>query len=31
VRREPIRTRLLAASDAQEFYRILCDAERGGA
>ena len=31
VRREPIRTRLLAANDAQEFYRILCDAERGGA
>lgn len=31
VRREPIRARLLAASDAAEFYRILCDAERGGA
>ncbi|HET8713264.1 MAG TPA: PTS sugar transporter subunit IIA [Gemmatimonadales bacterium] len=31
VRREPIRTRLLAAGDAAEFYRILCDAERGGA
>jgi len=31
VRREPIRARLLAASDSQEFYRILCDAERGGA
>jgi mannitol/fructose-specific phosphotransferase system IIA component (Ntr-type) len=31
VRREPIRTRLLAADDAQEFYDILCDAERGGA
>ena len=31
VRREPIRARLLGASDAAEFYRILCDAERGGA
>ena len=30
VRREPIRARLLAANDGQEFYRILCDAERGG-
>jgi nitrogen PTS system EIIA component len=31
VRREPIRARLLAAGDSAEFYRILCDAERGGA
>jgi mannitol/fructose-specific phosphotransferase system IIA component (Ntr-type) len=31
VRREPIRARLLEARDAQEFYRILVDAERGGA
>src|SRR6185503_10677907 len=31
VRREPIRARLLAANDATEFYRILCDAEMGGA
>ena len=31
VRREPVRARLLAAGDAAEFYRILCDAERGGA
>jgi PTS system nitrogen regulatory IIA component len=31
VRREPVRARLLAAADAAEFYRILCDAERGGA
>jgi PTS system nitrogen regulatory IIA component len=31
VRREPIRARLLAASSADEFYRVLCDAERGGA
>ena len=31
VRREPIRARLLTASDAQEFYRILVEAERGGA
>ena len=31
VRREPIRARLLAAQTADEFYRILCDAERGGA
>jgi nitrogen PTS system EIIA component len=31
VRREPIRALLLAAGDAAEFYRILCDAERGGA
>src|SRR6266581_3821989 len=30
VRREPIRARLLAASDAQEFYRILVEAEAGG-
>jgi mannitol/fructose-specific phosphotransferase system IIA component (Ntr-type) len=31
VRREPIRARLLAAQTPDEFYRILCDAERGGA
>lgn len=31
VRREPIRARLLAAQSPDEFYRILCDAERGGA
>jgi mannitol/fructose-specific phosphotransferase system IIA component (Ntr-type) len=31
VRREPIRARLLAARDSEEFYRILCEAERGGA
>ena len=31
VRREPIRTRLLAAQTPEEFYRILCEAERGGA
>jgi mannitol/fructose-specific phosphotransferase system IIA component (Ntr-type) len=31
VRREPIRARLLAARDSTEFYRILCDAEMGGA
>jgi mannitol/fructose-specific phosphotransferase system IIA component (Ntr-type) len=31
VRREPIRAQLVGASDAAEFYRILCDAERGGA
>ena len=30
VRREPIRASLLAASDAQEFYRILVEAEGGG-
>ena len=30
VRQQPIRARLLAASDGQEFYRILCEAERGG-
>src|SRR5438034_9592685 len=30
VRREPIRARLLAASDAQEFYSILVEAEAGG-
>jgi nitrogen PTS system EIIA component len=29
VRREATRAQLLAATDAQEFYRILCDAERG--
>ena len=31
VRREPIRARLLSASDADEFYGILVEAERGGA
>ena len=31
VRREPIRARLLAARDAEEFYHILVEAERGGA
>ena len=31
VRREPIRARLLAASTPEEFYRVLCDVERGGA
>jgi PTS system nitrogen regulatory IIA component len=31
VRREPVRSSLLAANDPQEFYRILLDAERGGA
>jgi len=31
VRREPIRSRLVAASSADEFYRIICEAERGGA
>jgi mannitol/fructose-specific phosphotransferase system IIA component (Ntr-type) len=31
VRREPIRARLLAARSPEEFYRILCDAEMGGA
>lgn len=31
VRREPIRARLLAAQTPDEFYRILVDAERGGA
>jgi len=30
VRREPIRARLLAASDADEFYRIILEAEGGG-
>ena len=30
VRREPVRARLLAASDNQEFYRILCEAETTG-
>ena len=30
VRQQPIRARLLAAPDGQEFYRILCEAERGG-
>jgi nitrogen PTS system EIIA component len=28
VRREPLRERLLAARDAGEFYRLLCEAER---
>ena len=27
VRREPVRSRLLAATTAAEFYRVLCDAE----
>jgi len=27
VRREPVRTRLLAATTPAEFYRVLCDAE----
>ena len=31
VRREPIRARLVAAGSADEFYRIICEAERGGA
>jgi mannitol/fructose-specific phosphotransferase system IIA component (Ntr-type) len=31
VRREPVRARLLAARSPQEFYRILSDAEGGGA
>ncbi len=31
VRREPIRARLLAARDSQEFYRILVETEQGGA
>ena len=30
VRREATRVQLLGATDAQEFYRFLCDAERGG-
>jgi mannitol/fructose-specific phosphotransferase system IIA component (Ntr-type) len=30
VRREPIRAGLLAAADAQQFYRILREAEGGG-
>ena len=29
VRREATRAQLLAATDGQEFYRMLCDAERG--
>jgi len=29
VRREATRAQLLAAADGQEFYRMLCDAERG--
>ena len=31
VRREPIRARLIGAETSEEFYRVLCDAERGGA
>jgi mannitol/fructose-specific phosphotransferase system IIA component (Ntr-type) len=31
VRREPVRTRLLAARTPDEFYRSLCEAEGGGA
>lgn len=31
VRREPVRARLLQARTAEEFYRSLCEAERGGA
>jgi mannitol/fructose-specific phosphotransferase system IIA component (Ntr-type) len=31
VRREPIRARLLGAQTPEEFYRVLCDEERGGA
>jgi mannitol/fructose-specific phosphotransferase system IIA component (Ntr-type) len=31
VRREPIRARLLNAHSAEEFYRILVEAEKGGA
>jgi mannitol/fructose-specific phosphotransferase system IIA component (Ntr-type) len=30
VRREPIRARLLAATDSDEFYRILLEAETAG-
>jgi mannitol/fructose-specific phosphotransferase system IIA component (Ntr-type) len=29
VRREPFRQRLLAAQDAEAFYRCLCEAEQG--
>lgn len=29
VRREPVRARLLAAQTAEEFHRVLCDAEVG--
>lgn len=29
VRREPVRARLLAARTAEEFHRVLCDAEVG--
>lgn len=31
VRREPVRTRLLAARTPEEFYHIVCEAEGGGA
>jgi mannitol/fructose-specific phosphotransferase system IIA component (Ntr-type) len=31
VRREPIRARLVAAQTSDEFFQILCEAERGGA
>ncbi|HYT64095.1 MAG TPA: PTS sugar transporter subunit IIA, partial [Gemmatimonadales bacterium] len=31
VRREPIRARLVGAQTAEEFFQILCEAERGGA
>ncbi|HXF95379.1 MAG TPA: PTS sugar transporter subunit IIA [Gemmatimonadales bacterium] len=30
VRREPVRQRLLEARTPEEFYRTLCEAERGG-
>jgi mannitol/fructose-specific phosphotransferase system IIA component (Ntr-type) len=30
VRREPVRARLLGARTPEEFYRSLCEAERGG-
>ena len=30
VRREATRVQLLGATDAEEFYRFLCEAERGG-
>lgn len=30
VRREPVRARLLEARTPEEFYRSLCEAERGG-
>jgi len=31
VRREPIRARLVGAQTPEEFFQILCEAERGGA